>query len=1026
MIAWFVRNPVAANVLMCVILGSGVLAWFNLRKETFPNPPPSRITINVFYDSGSARQAEENIVLKIEESLENVRGIKEITSTATRQGTTTIVRKSVDADLDRLLNDVKAAVDSISTLPARSERPVVRAQQWEETAVRLQLYGDAEHSVLVALAESMRDELLAQTGIASVHIHGKRSPEISIEAAEAQLHAHGLELTDIAQAVLRESTNEISGVLRDPDQTMQLTADAPRYTAEDFARIKLRDQANGSRLLVGDVATVNEGYAESPQKWLRFQSQPSVGLRIAIDPQADVLDVVRQAQTVRQTWLDTNRLPAGVKLTIWDDRSAAIEERLSTLAVNGALGIVLVILLLSIFLQPSVAFWVAMGLPICFAGALFTMGEPLFGLSLNEVSTFGFIVAMGIIVDDAIVVGESIHTHRVMDTSIDATIQGVHRVAMPTLIGGATTIIAFASMAAVEGEFGFVFGQFSLVVAACLAFSMIESKLILPAHLRNIGSTPKKSLGQRVRLRSNELLDQFKHRLFLPALTKAVRFRYSTLLVLLSFWISALGLMSLGHVRAVFFPSIPVTVVDAEIRVLPDASYGHAERVLERIEAAAYAADALLAQNSSAIQHMLVRMTGDLEGYASVELNPDAGLSAKAFADAWREAIGQPEGLASLELSFEEIVPEALRIEIKGAHYQSAQDAGTALLDDLSAHADILDITHNLSPGSAAIRLQPTAQGRALGVTTTALAQQVQQAFFGFETQRIQRGRDEVKVRVRYPDANRRSLGDLWNMRVRTPAGAVVPLSTVADASVEYPVLERTRINGQTAVWISAEVDKSNTSPAIIAAEIDQNLLRNLRAAFPNLTVTFRGEAEEAEIIRDSMLQIAALALVSIYALLAIVLKSYTAPFFIMAVIPFGVGGAIIGHWIHNLSFSLLSIFGVLALCGVIINDSLLLVARYRARLENDEPSSAILGAASERLRAIILTSLTTYIGLVPLMTNTSIQGAYLKPAAASLAYGVLLGTMITLILVPVLVMIAEDMRRIWAGLGKPAGWVRT
>ncbi|MEM9620678.1 MAG: efflux RND transporter permease subunit [Pseudomonadota bacterium] len=1024
MIAWFVRNPVAANMLMCAIIGLGLLTLYDLRKETFPNPPPSRITISVFYESGSARQAEENIALKIEEALENVNGIQEVSSTSTRRGTTTTIRKTVDTELTKLLDDVKAEIDAIATLPGKAERPIVREQKWEETAIRLQVFGDAELHTLTALAESLRDDLLAQTGIARVHLHGIRTPEIAIEADEASLHAHNLELADLAQAVLNESTTDVSGVLRDPNLTMQLTADAPRYHAEQFGAIVLRDHGNGSRLRLDDVATISDGYANSPQQWLRFQGKPSIGLRVAIDQQADVLEVVEQTHAVVQRWRDSGRLPHNVELVSWDDRSLSIEARLSMLVLNGLLGILLVVLLLSVFLQPTVAFWVAMGLPICFAGALFAMGEPFFALSLNEVSTFGFIVAMGIIVDDAIVVGESIYTHRSINPVESATVAGVHRVAMPTLIGGATTIIAFAAMAAVEGEFGFVFGQFSLVVAACLAFSMIESKLILPAHLRRVQQTSGTGMTHRLRLAANAQLERFREQLFLPLLRHAIQHRYSALMLLLGTWTLAVGLVSLGHVRTVFFPSIPVTVVHAEVEIVPDGSYGHTERALARLETAAHRAAASLSKEAQApvLEHLLVRMTGDLEGYASVALHPENTVAVRDFAETWRREIGLPEGVASLDLEFEELVPEALRIELKGVDYGQVQAAGRALLAQLSPLPELRDLRHNLNPGAAEIHLQPTDQGRALGLTTQDLAQQLQQAFFGFETQRIQRGRDEVKVRVRYPEEARASTTDLWDMRVRTPAGTTVPLSTVAVATTTYPVVERTRINNHSAVWISAEVDKTVSSPDAVVSQIESTLIAPLRRAYPQVRVDFRGEAEEAAIIRASMTQIAGIALVCVYALLAIVLKSYSAPLLIMAVIPFGVGGAIVGHWLHDLSFSLLSLFGVLALGGVIINDSLLLVSRYRARLVSDSPIDAILGAASERLRAIILTSLTTYIGLVPLIANTSVHGAYLKPAAASLAYGVLLGTLITLILIPVLVMIAEDLQH----LGRRVGGLNT
>ncbi|MEM1230832.1 MAG: efflux RND transporter permease subunit, partial [Pseudomonadota bacterium] len=486
MIAWFLRNPVAANILMVLILGMGTLSLLDLRKETFPRLPPDSVTVSVFYDSGSAAQAEENITLRVEQVLENVRGIRDIQSTATRSGSTTVIRKTAETDLTQLLNDVKAEVDAIVALPARAERPTVRAAQWDATAIRVQLFGDVSHAILREQAHALRAALLSQASIARVDLEGLREPEIAIEVDESQLQAQGLSLADVSRAVAAESVLEVSGVLRSPDATTRLTADAPRYDAQDFARIQLRDTGSGSQLQIADVARVRDGFAESPRRWQRFNGQPAVGLRVALDSQGDLLEVVAAVRARVADWRASGQLPAGVELALWDDQSDYVAARLSTIVGNGLMGIVLVIALLSITLQPSVAFWVAMGLPICFSGAWFLMGDGFLGFSLNEVSTFGFIVAMGILVDDAIVVGESIYTHRERELSEAATLHAVQRVAMPTLVGGLTTMIAFGSLSFHRAEMGQLFGQFALVVAACLLFSMIESKLILPAHLRHV------------------------------------------------------------------------------------------------------------------------------------------------------------------------------------------------------------------------------------------------------------------------------------------------------------------------------------------------------------------------------------------------------------------------------------------------------------------------------------------------------------------------------------------------------------
>ncbi|MEM1189800.1 MAG: efflux RND transporter permease subunit [Pseudomonadota bacterium] len=1015
MIAWFVRNPVAANMLMLVILGMGVLSALQLRKETFPRLSPNSVTVSVAYDSGSAQQAEENITLRIEQALENVRGIRDIQSTSSRSGSTTTVRKLPDADLERLLNDVKAEVDAIFALPVRAERPVVRAQQWDETAIRVQLFGDVSHGILSELAERLRDDLLSQGNIARVDIEGRRTPEIAIEVDEAQLQAYGLSLADVSRAVASESVLEVSGVLRSPDSTLRLTADAPRYVAGDFARIPVRDNINGSQLTIGDVASVMDGYATSPHTWLRFNRQPSVGLRVAVDEQGDLLRVVEEARAVVARWQAEGQLPAGVAVDVWNDRSDYIVDRLSAIASNGLAGIVLVILLLSVTLQTRVAIWVAMGLPICFAGALLAMSDGILGMSINEVSTFGFIVAMGILVDDAIVVGESIYTHRSASPTDESTVRAVHRVAMPTLIGGLTTIVAFGSLAFHKAEFGQIFGQFALVVAACLFFSMIESKLILPAHLRSV--MPERGDSRLARLRGwiNERLDDFRERWFLPALERAIDRRYSMMILILAVAVGGAGLLVNEQVRSVFFPDVPGSTISVELAVADDASYGFTERALNRLERTAYAVGDALSQDLGAevIESTSVRMTGDLAGRAYVALTPEAlrRISLAQFTEHWRDAIGQLEGVTDLELKFSDTNIQGFWLEIKAADFEEALTVGRELLEPIRLMDGLDDVRTSFDVGAPEIRLVPTEQGRALGLSTQSLAQQLQQSFFGFETQRIQRGRDELRVRVRYPEEARRTVTDLWDMQVRTPSGQSVPLATVAQAVVERSNRERIRIDGRSAVWISANVNKGVTSPEAVVGEIRNKLLFDLQRRYPQVNFSFGGEAEELADFEASFKRITFVALIVIYAILAVALKSYAAPLAILSVIPFGIVGAVFGHWLHGLSFSMLSFFGVLALSGVVINDSLLLVSRFRDRLADLEPRAAVRAVAAERLRAILLTSLTTYVGLAPLIANPAPGASYLKPAAASLAYGVLFATFITLIFVPLLLMIGEDLR---------------
>nr|VFJ75701.1 MAG: Multidrug efflux pump subunit AcrB [Candidatus Kentron sp. FW] len=1020
MIAWFLRNPVAANLLMIGILVLGVRSALELRREVFPQLPPSEVTVSVLYDSGSARQAEENITRKIEQAIKDLSGIEEVTSSSSRTGSTVTIRKTYDADLDKLVNEIKARVDAITGMPKGAERPMVEAENSKQTALHINLYGEVPQGLLQSLASALREDLLGKSGITTVEFQGYKTPEITIEVDETRLQAHGLSLRDVSDAVARESMVEVSGELRAEDTIVQLTADAPRYRKEEFAHITVRKNPGGSELKLGEVATITDGFSSSPRTWVRYQGKRSVGLRIVVDEHSDIIRMTREAREVLDDWRAQGKLPEGVDIGDWWYRSQLIESRLGALFFNGAVGIILVIVLLSLVLEARVAFWVSVGLPVCFAGALIAMGDTILGFSINQISTFGFIVAMGMLVDDAVVVGESIHTRQVLSPTPEATLEGVRQVAMPTLIGGLTTMVAFSSIAFVFGNFGKFYGQFSLVVAACLIFSMIESKLILPAHLlprRGAAAFPshRRTIAQRFQAR----FETFKTNLFLPGLQRAIDYRYATLLLLLAIWLLGLGLITRGEVRQVFFPDIPFGLVYVEVDMQPDAGFGATENAFEHIERTGYKTAEDLQREHGLTEPLLTSvqtwMENDLEGWVDFELSSDSSqaVSVFDFSRRLRKTIGRIEGLKSLKIHNSYAGLPQLEFQLLAPSFEQAQAGRRVLLERLKQIPGVHDLSHDIDDTIEQLRLEPTPLGRALGLTTQDLARQLQQAFFGFETQRIQRGHDEVKVRVRYPEDARRSLDDLWAMRVRTPGGQVVALETVARAVNERVVGERTRIDGRSAVSIEAKVDKTITSPEAVVKEIVR-YLPELHRTHPEVRVDFGGESEARKLLIQSLREIIIFVLIVIYALLAIVLKRYGAPLIIMAVIPLGVTGALFGHLLHGLPFSILSLFGVIALIGVVINDSLLLVVRYlKLRPGLSSIRDAVLNAAAERVRAILLTSVTTYVGLIPLMANPSIQGAFLKPAAASLAYGVLFGTVITLVLVPILIMIADDVKNL-------------
>lgn len=1025
-ISWFARNPVAANLLMFAIIIGGLVSATGLRKEGFPSTEPDTITIDVSFASGSAQQAEEGVALKIEESLEGLTGIEKITSTASTSGVQVTVKKESRQDLDELLSDVKIRVDAIISLPSRAERPVITRQIREDHAIWVQLYGESDRETLQKLAREMRQDLLSYGEIQKVTTVGNRNPEIVIEVDEGRLQSYDLTLADINRIVSRESLTEISGALRSENGTISLKADRLAYRYQDFADIVVLTRPNGSSVRLGDIATIRDSFDSSSRVWMRFNGRPSIGLKLETTPTFDINAAVEQANVVVNKWQNSGRLPDNLNVSTWYDESEKIKSRLDLLIRNGLLGVLLVIAVLALFLNLRVALWVGLGLPVCFAGTLLLMDYGLLNMSLNALTTFGFIIALGIVVDDAVVIGESIYTTRQQEgDSIDSTVKGTKRVAIPTIFGVLTTVAAFGPLALVEGRMGQLFSQFTIIVVLCLLFSIVESKLILPAHLAHIDtrSKPKNRTGiaaqwTKIQQQFSNGLERFKSRVYFPALRVALRNRYLSLFGFIGILLFSLALVAGGTVRLVFFPDVPNEVINASVVVEEEVGYGLTERYANALERGIYNADFALMEkyglNKSLIAHVQAQVTNDTSAEVTVELIPqtERTVTAAEISNAWRDHVGQLEAARALKFISSNDGPEDLRIELLSNDDSQLIDAGNRLTDYLKSTVGVRDIENNLKPGQPQIQLQLTEQGRALGLTMADLAEQIQQAFFGYEVQRVQRGKEEVKVRIRYPESQRRDISSLDKARIRTPQGDVVPLRLVATLYEGYAVSEVTRLKGKRACIITADVDKDITSPNDIVANLEANLFSSLKHDFPGLSIQLDGEAEQRAETTASMIKIFGLIMLLIFTLLAIPLKSYIQPLLIMSAIPFGLVGAILGHLITDQAISLLSIFGILALSGVVVNDSLILVTCYnQLRAEGIDKEDALIEAGGSRLRAILLTSLTTFVGLAPLLQEKSEQAQFLIPTATSLSYGILFATLITLLLIPVVISIYEDFK---------------
>ncbi|WCE31567.1 efflux RND transporter permease subunit [Vibrio sp. SCSIO 43137] len=1020
-IAWFAKNSVAANLLLISVLILGISALVGLRKEGFPSIEPNRVTVSVSYDSGDAQQAEEGVTIKIEDALETVAGIKRITSTSNATGSRITIEKETEYDLDTLLSDVKTKVDAISNLPSDADRPVIDKAQRQDHAIWVQLYGEADEQVLQDLAEQLKSDLLSQSAIRDLTIKAKADPIISVELDEFKLQTYGLTMSDISSVINAESSTAMSTSLRNGDKVVRLKTTEQAYEVEQFRSIPLITQADGSTVRLGDVAKIEEKLDDDTFSLSRYQQQNAMAIQIVMDEYGDVIDVVEQAKGVVEQWRNSNILPDNVSIDTWYDQSNVISDRLSLLSKNALTGIALVFVVLALFLNVRVALWVAAGIPFVFLGTMFFMGESFLGLTINELTTFGFVMALGIVVDDAVVVGESIYTTRKqLGDSINSTINGTLKVAVPTMFGVLTTVAAFVALSNVTGTLGQIYAQFATVVAVALMLSMVESKLILPCHLAHIDTSRNqpKGLWAKIQHGADSGLQWFSRVIYRRIIEVALRFRYAVILLFLSLFVLVAGMPMSGAVKVAFFPEMPGDTVLASMSMQNDSSFGQTRSNLLLLESAAYDADKklreeLAADSESEILSLQVLSEADDSGTVTIELDSDSVYSSKQFATLWTELSGELEGTKKLDIQSQNRMVDNFKVELKAWDETTVVAAGNAFKQQLQQVQGVSGLDDNLDPGEPQYRFELTEQGRALGLDTASLSGQILQSFGAGSVQKFQRNKSEVAVKVRYPQEQRQTLADIKMANIRTADGTVVPLSTVAEVFTEFQQSEVTRIDSQRAVYITASVDKDIIAPAQLVAKMEAEVVPNLLAQYPGLVVDFAGEAEQQAETMESMMHMAGLALIAIYVLLAIPLKSYIQPVIIMTAIPFGIVGAILGHWGNDLTVSILSLNGILALSGVVVNDSLLLVSRFNDLIKEKKLSlhDAIVEACTGRLRAVVLTSVTTFAGLVPLLSETSLQAQFLIPAAASLGYGILFASVITLILTPSLLLIQCEIK---------------
>ncbi|OQX10940.1 MAG: acriflavine resistance protein B [Thiothrix lacustris] len=1039
MIAWFVRNPVAANIMMVLIMVLGLYSTFKrIPLEVFPEFELDIVNITVAYPGATPKEVEDGIITRVEEAIADLQGITEILSDASEGSAQMRVEIDKQHDVTELVNQIKTRVDGITNrLPADAERPVVEQLTRRREVISVVLGSNVLSETELRLqAETVRDEMLRLPGITQADLGGVRPFEISISVPQATLRQYGITLDSIAQAIRNASRDIPGGTVKTSGGDILVRSLGQAYQQAEFANITIISGTDGSRIRLGDIATINDGfnedelYSEYDGKKAAFINVYRIGDQNAITLANTIKDYIAERR---------DSLPAGTTLDYWRDNSKTIKARLSTLLSSAAQSAVLVFIVLTLFLRIDLAFWIMMGIPISFLGSLWLMPE--LGVTLNLVSMFAFILVLGIVVDDAIVTGENIYSHvKIHDDPLRAAIEGTQEVSVPVTFGVLTTVAAFTPLLVMAGDRGPIFAQIPLIVIPVLIFSLIESKLILPAHLRHMHPRRDAEIGAftRFQRKFSHGLENFIERVYRPSLNTALNWRYVVISVFIALFILSLTIPMSGRMKFTFFPRIQGEYATATLNMQEGTPLEVTTRHVERMANAAQQLQEKYIEpttGASIIQHILVTVgatgssgrRGESAGkshLASVTFEITApeertlDISSNALTSEWRKLIGPIPG--AQELSFRAEIGQGgspLAVQLRGNNFEDMAKVADKIKAKMAEYEGVFDIKNSFEGGKQEVQLRIRPEAEQLGLTLGTVGTQVRHAIFGAEAQRIQRDQSEVKVMVRYPKEERYSLSDLQNLLIRSADGAEIPLSEVADITLGQGAPKISRVNRQRVIDITADVDKGRINIPKVVADLKAWMPEAL-ADYPSVSYDMEGEQKEQKESMGSLLMGLVFALLAIYILLAIPLQSYTQPLVVMSVIPFSIIGALGGHLLMGMDLSISSMFGLLALFGVAVNDALVMVDRINQKLrEGFAVADAVREAGVARFRPILLTSLTTFAGMTPLILDKTTQAQFLIPMAVTLGFGIMFATFLALYLVPALYLMGGDVRELPAKL---------
>lgn len=1047
LVGWFAANKVAANIVMIFLLVSGFISVRSMITETFPSRDPRTITIATPYPGATPYDVEEGITRRVEEAVTGIEGVKRVTSKA-REGSGVVTVEMEDfADQSQVLDDVETAVDRLVDFPpeAAEETSIVKNKR-TSSMMSLAIYGDVEEATLHYWARKIEGELLQLPEVTLVNISGGRALEIAIEVSEETLRHYGLTHSDISRRVAEFSVDVPGGTLRTPAGDILIRVKDKRYTGEEFENITIRSRRDGARLRLGDIATISDGFEDTDIINL-YNGKPALFVKVSRSSNQDTLDI----ELAIKDYLSTVSLPVGLSIEIWRNTTDILRDRISLLIRNGILGYILVFLSLLLFLDLKLAFWTSLGIPISFMGGLLLVSFT--GISMNMITLFALIIVIGIVVDDAIVIGESIYNEQEKNPgNPDAVLNGVFLVKAPVTIGVLTSIAAFAPLLFSTGTMAQIMLPVPLVVIGILVISLVEAFYILPAHL---ASTKRWSRGLLASLRdfAHRQLTNFINSKVVPAVRLALRYRYVAVAIGCASIILTLGVFQGGIVRFIFFPQIDSDHITVSLKMPPgtpfETTFSYAEKILLAGTEMAREAEAAIAEDGSGEQITLIEAisftVGSQEGSGTMafagggtnatnlaqirmELIPgdQRPFSSRELERNWRRNTPTIPGVESLTFRSNLVrTGDDISIELSHRDEDVLAQAAAQLKQSLIPIAGVSEVEDSFELGKREYIFELTAIGLAAGLTPMDIGRQLRFAYYGAEVHRIQRGRDELKVMVRYPKAERRTLSDLYNTRIRLKNGSAIDLRAAASIREQFGYAEIERVDGRRIVSVSANVEESITTPDDVVTRLREEVMAGLIADYPGLSYSFAGASRDQSDDLASLLRNLLIAVMIMFVMLASQLRSYIQPVIILSAIPFGFVGSVIGHMLMGFDISFISIFGMIALSGVVINDSIVLVDYFNhvRKQQNLDVQSALIIAVARRFRPILLTTMTTSLGLLPMLTETSLQARFLIPMAVSIAFGILYASVVIIFLVPALLLISEDFRvlgrKIFAGWGE-------